>query len=442
MTVFLSLVFVIFISFIGGILESASLQGMKSERRADISLAMDSVFAEYQSELFEQYHIFSLDGSYESDTYAEEKICDRLNYYAGTTAAQHEITKLQMLTDGNGQAFYEQAVRWMETDMGQGLLEQIPEMEKLWREQEKDYEDREEEMDQALEEVEEALPAEENPFTDFIEMRNDDFLEKILPESREISDKTVSIGELPSGRTLLKGRGEFPEQVFGGKAVSDVLFGEYLLRHYQNGAQDKTYRGDRMAYEMEYVLEGEESDAENLTRVLRKIQGIRLALNYAFLVSDPERCSKVQTWAAALSTVLLMPELTEVLKHAFLLVWSYRETVVDLRTLTAGKKSAFRKTTNNWKTEFSSILLPDRREEAVSDENGIGYEDYLRMFYALGPKEKMRMRAIDMLEMNLRTQEDTQYFRADRAVNKIEMKTKCMFRRGITYEFRTYYEYR
>ena len=95
MTVFFSLIFVIFLSFIGGILESASLQGMKSEKRADVSLAMDSVFAEYHSKLFELYHIFSLDGSYESDTYEEKKICDRLNYYAGMEA-EHEIEKIQM----------------------------------------------------------------------------------------------------------------------------------------------------------------------------------------------------------------------------------------------------------------------------------------------------------------------------------------------------------
>ena len=442
MTVFLSLLFVIFLSFIGGILESASLQGMKSEKRADVSLAMDSVFAEYHSKLFELYHIFSLDGSYESDTYEEKKICDRLNYYAGMEA-KHEIEKIQMLTDHNGQAFYEQAVRWMETEIGHGVLEQIPKMEELWKEQEEQYTDREEELDQALEEVEEALPSEENPFTDVIRMRNDDFLKKILPKSKQISEKRVNMSELPTGRRLLSGRGEFSNQVLGNETVSDILFGEYMLRHYNNGVTEREDCGKGLAYEMEYILEGTDEDGENLTRILRKIQGIRLALNYGFLLSDAQRCAKVQTWAAALSAVILMPELTEVLKHALLLVWSYRETVADLRILMAGEKCVFWKTDSSWRTEFSEILIPDEQtQEETKDENGIKYEDYLRMFYAVTAKETMRMRAIDMLEINLRKQEGMDYFRADKSVNKIEMRTTCTFRRGISYQFKTCYEYR
>ena len=88
----------------------------------------------------------------------------------------------------------------METEIGHGVLEQIPKMEELWKEQEEQYTDREEELDQALEEVEEAMPSEENPFTDVIQMRNDDFLKKILPESKQISQTRVNTSELPSGR--------------------------------------------------------------------------------------------------------------------------------------------------------------------------------------------------------------------------------------------------
>ena len=89
------------------------------------------------------------------------------------------------------------------------------------------------------------------------------------------------------------------------------------------------------------------------------------------------------------------------------------------------------------------ILIPDAQtQEETKEENGIGYEDYLRMFYAVTEKETMRMRAIDMLEINLRKQEEMDYFRADKSVNKIEMRTTCTFRRGISYQFKTYYEYR
>ena len=45
-TAYLSLIFILFISFVGGIMESASVQMAKNYRRADMNRAMDSVFAD------------------------------------------------------------------------------------------------------------------------------------------------------------------------------------------------------------------------------------------------------------------------------------------------------------------------------------------------------------------------------------------------------------
>ena len=63
-TVYLSLVFILLISFAGAMLESASLQNVKNYRRADMTRAVESIFAEYQKELWEVYGIFALEGRY------------------------------------------------------------------------------------------------------------------------------------------------------------------------------------------------------------------------------------------------------------------------------------------------------------------------------------------------------------------------------------------
>ena len=52
---YLSLVFILLISFAGAMLESASLQNVKNYRRADMTRAVESIFAEYQKELWEVY---------------------------------------------------------------------------------------------------------------------------------------------------------------------------------------------------------------------------------------------------------------------------------------------------------------------------------------------------------------------------------------------------
>ena len=53
-TAFLALIFVLLVSFVGSLMESASLQSAKSYRRADMNRAVESVFAEYQRELLEE----------------------------------------------------------------------------------------------------------------------------------------------------------------------------------------------------------------------------------------------------------------------------------------------------------------------------------------------------------------------------------------------------
>ena len=73
-TAYLSLIFILLITFIGGIMESASIQLAKNYRRADTNRAMESVFAEYQKELLDEYDLFALDGSYETGSYGEQNI--------------------------------------------------------------------------------------------------------------------------------------------------------------------------------------------------------------------------------------------------------------------------------------------------------------------------------------------------------------------------------
>lgn len=54
-TAYLSLIFLLLITFVAGLMESASIQMAKNYRRADMNRAMECMFAEYQKELLEEY---------------------------------------------------------------------------------------------------------------------------------------------------------------------------------------------------------------------------------------------------------------------------------------------------------------------------------------------------------------------------------------------------
>ena len=107
LTVMMSLVFLILLSLVGALLESASIQTVKNEKRADVTRALESVFAEYHRGVFDEYQIFVVDGSYESATYSEQNILNRLSFY-GIENIGMNIEAIRYLTDQNGKAFYEQ----------------------------------------------------------------------------------------------------------------------------------------------------------------------------------------------------------------------------------------------------------------------------------------------------------------------------------------------
>ena len=54
-TAFLSLIFVLLLSLAGALIQSASIHITKSMKRADTELALESVFAEYDQDMFDEY---------------------------------------------------------------------------------------------------------------------------------------------------------------------------------------------------------------------------------------------------------------------------------------------------------------------------------------------------------------------------------------------------
>lgn len=120
-TAFLSLIFILLVTFVGGIMESASIQMAKSYRRADMNRAMESVFAEYQKELLEEYDIFALEGSYESGKYNESLIAGRLAFF-GADNIDQTIKRIQFLPDQGASGFYEQVAYYMEHKYGADIL--------------------------------------------------------------------------------------------------------------------------------------------------------------------------------------------------------------------------------------------------------------------------------------------------------------------------------
>ncbi len=461
MTVFLSIVFVLMISFISGIIQASSIQAGKNLARLETDRAVYSVFGEYQKELLEQYHIFGVEGSYGTGSYTEDNLISRMHYY-GTDGTEHEITGIQYLTDDHGQAFREQVLTYMEQTKGIGLIRELTGLTAEWEEQEiqgKEMEEIQEETAEQMEEVSDLLETEEdtgtggqeqiseNPFTFMEKISQYGIVSVVLPEDMVISEKTVDLEAQASYRNLRTGRGSFPSRTGMDGIEEKLLFDEYLAESFTNAVPEEEDAGaekDRsLDYEIEYILAGRSSDEENLESVLFRIFLIRMALNYTFLLTDTEKQGEAELLALAISAVLIMPEAVEGIKQLVIAAWSAGESVVDIRTLLSGKRTALVKTSENWQTSLSSLfrLGDDSRQEGSDIQDGICYKDYLRMLLFLENTDEITMRALDRAEENLRTEQQLDHFRADQCITRLRMDNTVTFHDSLTYQFPVYFGY-
>lgn len=417
---FLSLVFVLLLSFIGGMIQSASIHITKSQKRADTELALESVFAEYNSDLQKEYGIFAkLDGD-------ETKLSRRLWFY-GANNMKHDIQKIEFLTDGNGAAFYEQAIR----SLGGEVTESKELSISSWEEQEQSVN---RELEDLLSETGQNLPDGDNPIASVKRIKESGLLSVVLSKPESVSNRYVVLEELPSHRNLSKGTG-YTTNLSKSGVGQKAIFAAYLKKHFPNYIENK--KENSLFYEAEYLLEGYESDQENLEAVFRKISTIRTGINYTYLLTDQTKQAEAEGVAVALCSLLLIPEATELMKQAILFAWAYGEGIQDLRTLASGKKVPIVKTQETWQLSLENLMKLGTEEEvqtSIEDTEGIGYEEYIYAFLLAENTERLCMRALDLMELKLG-------IRVDGCVTAIQIQSTCEMQLKIRDTFITEYQY-
>ena len=454
-TAFLTLIFLLLISFIAGIMESVSIQTAKNYHRTNMNMAIESVFAEYQKELLEQFDIFALEATYETGRYAEDAVMDRLSYY-GAAGIDHKMQRVQILTDQEGQAFREQAAAYIAHKYGLSFLEGLLGSSKAWEDQEeasKEYEQKEKEtkgqLDDLLKESGGELPKQDNPLPNIERLKQSPLAELVMPKDRQISDKQIELSNTLSNRRLQQGYGTFKD-VAEERTISTLAFGEYLLEHFVSAVPEpsKERAGileGALNYELEYIIAGKGSDRENLESVIRMLLGVRFVPNYGFLMGDGKKRAEAEALALTLCTVLALPAITNAVSEVLLLAWAFGESVMDIRALLKGNRVPFMKSEASWQLQLSQLLklgTSQDQKEPKDTEGGIAYKEYLRMLLFLKDKGQVSLRSLDMIETRLCQSQGMEWFRADHCISRMEIKSKCSMRRGITYEFKTYYGYR
>lgn len=447
-TAYLSLIFILLISFVGGIMEAASVQMAKNYRRSDMNRAIESVFAEYQKELLEEYGIFALEASYESGSYSEAAIKNRLDFY-GAQGIDQSVSRIEFLTDHGARAFCEQVAAFMRRKYGLDLLKDKIGMTDVWKQQKEQAEDckadeakQQKELDGLLAENESCLPAEENPIEHVEQLKKSSLLELVMPKDKPVSQKTVDLGETLPFRSLNCGYGDFSDVAEEGGTLTSLILGEYLLTHFSHGAEDPG--AGSLDYQLEYILAGKGSDRENLEAVIKKLMALRFVPNYLHLQGSSEKKAEAETLALTLCSLLAVPAITQAAVQVILLAWAYGESLMDMRSLLKGSRVPLVKTDDSWQLSLSGLMKLGQEgdlNDGKDMQEGLPYKEYLRILLFLEKKEDVGLRALDMIEQNLRAEHGLAFFKADQCVSKIEVKSSCRLRRGVVYQFATYFGY-
>lgn len=244
-TAFLSLIFVLLLSFVSAVLQSVSIQVSKNTSRVVVTEAVESVFAEYQKELMEEYDIFALDGSYETGGYSEMQITDRLGFY-GTKNMDVSIEKLQLLTDNKGQAFREQVAYYMKHKYGISALENFTENSKSWKEQKiegEKYQKTDKEttgkLEETLQENDRVLPDEDNPLAHISQLKSSGFLQLVSPSDANFSEKSVELSSQPSNKSLHKGHGSIEIDSSVEAPLSNIILDTYIKDHFVHATTNR-----------------------------------------------------------------------------------------------------------------------------------------------------------------------------------------------------------
>ena len=432
-TAFLSLIFVLLLSLAGALIQSASIHITKSMKRADTELALESVFAEYDRDMFDEYDLFVKIGT-------DETTISRRLWFYGAKNMEHKIQKIQLLSDGNGQVLYGQMIRAMGgkttsesssgennlgTDFGVGT--------------EIDLEETQEqvsgELQTMLQQEGQTLGEGDNPIETINQLKKSSLLSLIHPDSESISNRAVQMDDLASHRSLQSGKGYDTESLKSG-VTQKALLVAYLVEHFANHAEQE--EGETLLYQQEYLLGGCSSDQENLEAVAKKILAIRMAANYTYLLTDETRQAEAEAMAATLSSLLTVPGASVLVKQAILLAWAYGESVLDMRSLFDGKKVPLLKTDETWQSQLANLVKLGTTEEVSEQKEfseGLDYSDYVKTLLLTENEENLCMRTLDLLELNLG-------IRVDECVTALEIKSTCEMQRGITDTFVTDFRYK
>lgn len=472
-TVFAALALMLVASFLFALLEAGRVYGLTSRAGMVSQLSMESVCAEYQPGLWESYHLLCLDGAYGGDSFSMEYVNSTLNNrvkrnfmgendFFYMTLEDEEPLQYELLTDGDGTVFLKRVTEYMKKNLPVEAAKLI--YEKYIQgddvEQKGISEDSVETALQAIEdarkqqnEIDSEIDSEaqkgqpqggvvtgvqqenivetgntqqesaaevENPLEAVLKMKQKAILSLVVENPGKLSAKEVNLSDGLLKRDCIQGTDSAEEEI---NWYEKVLVLEYLDSYFSDYTESA--KDHALAYEMEYVLCGKETDIANLEGAVNRLLLVREAANVTHILTNAEKREQSMLVATSLAGFTGNPAIIKVVQIGVVAAWAYVEGLLDVRALLEGNKIALIKSDSQWTVQTENLLESfEVSAKAKNCTNGLSYQSYLKQFLFFMEKRKLAYRMLDIIEQNLRLTAEYQNCRMDYMICRMNYKLR------------------
>lgn len=446
-SVYLCMMLAVMISVLLIIIEASRVNAMQTQIECSSDMAMDSALSEYNQILLDRYGLLFIDTSYGKSEGSLDNLTEHIKSYLeynlnpqkdellllgssdllGLSVDSIDVLNVSRATDDNGKVFRYMAESYMLEKYGFGYIDDIQSMINTTNEYSLFDTDLDEEYEQAQDDFYNfESPGEEsaadfddlnieNPTTEVNNLRGINLMEVC---GIDVSDKRTNLDYYVTHRDLVAGNGLPDSWEERNSIEEELLFNEYILQKFGNFRSRKD--NSVLDYEIEYIIAGKGSDEENLTCVALNMINIRGASNTIYYFTNAELQSEVELIAYGLSTALAMPELEYVFEAMIAAAWIYSESVYDVKVLLDGGKIPLIKAPGQWNLGITSILSDAidviSGSAAYGHNEGLSYEDYLRLILYISPIENRTLRSMDIIEMDVRNITGSSSFKMDNCI--------------------------
>ena len=468
-SVYLCLILAVLIPLIATIIEAARFSAMKLDIECAVDIGMDSVLAEYNRELFEEYDLFFVDTSYGESIGNTDNTVEHFDDYLSynldpdknlivlnakdlfdLNAQNTRITKIARATDNNGEVFRFAVMQYMLEYYQIAYIQDIQDMVESVEESEIndiDINADSEASNLALSSFN--FPEDDgNDYSDVSIDNPSEGLESvkslgilnIVAPGKDISSKSINPDLYASHRDLINGDGLFFDETSYDFPIMNILVNEYVMQ--KCGYFDNVKDNGLLDYQVEYVIAGKSNDTDNLKSIADRLLLLRGGANTIYFMSDSELKEEAKTMAEGLALLIECPSLSTLFEGVITTAWISAESIYDVKLLFSGKNVPLFTSKESWDLSLENALCGNlvAIEEAagISDDNDDGvlkmnYADYLRLFLYFTGKDDVAMRTMDIIEMDVRKNTGNDYFRMDDCAFGFEIQT--VITSGYGYEF-------